>query len=218
MGVQKRYGMVIDVDVCIGCKACELACRQEHNLRPRVGEELDFKQHGAPFWMKINWAGPYGTFPDLSFFYYASMCAHCEDAPCVVACETGTLQQREDGIVLINDESKCDGCGNCAKACPYPDVIWIDPDTHRAEKCTFCYHRVEDGREPACVAYCPMKCLTFGDLNDPESDVSKKLKEKDVMGNTIKIPVAPHMEVNPSRFYVLRRGQGGHFDRWRVGE
>jgi tetrathionate reductase subunit B len=212
MAGAKKYGMFVDLDLCIGCKACEVACRQEHNLRPRVGEELDFRRYGAPFWVKLNWAGPYGTFPHLSFYFYAEMCAHCDDPPCVDACEPGVLYKRDDGIVLFDHKNKkCDGCGNCARACPYPGVIWIDPDTHLAEKCTFCYHRVEDGREPACVKHCPMQCLTFGDMNDPDSPISKKLKAPDVQGNIIKIPVPPHMEVVPNVTYVLRRKQAGHF-------
>jgi len=211
MTAGKKYGMLVDLDLCIGCKACEVACRQEHNLKPRVGEELDFKKYGAPFWVKVNWAGPYGTFPTLSFYYYAEMCAQCDDPPCAAACEPQFFYKRDDGIVGVDRTKKCDGCGECVRACPYPGVIWIDPETKLAEKCSFCYHRLEDGREPACVKHCPMQCLTFGDMNDPTSTISTKLRTKDVQNNRIKIPVPPHMEVLPNVTYVLRRKQAGHF-------
>jgi len=142
---------------------------------------------------------------------------HCADAPCVEVCPTGASYQREDGIVLI-DQDKCIGCRYCMVACPYnaryfdfggnetyfPEMELTPLETARQEgraagtvsKCTMCVDRIDAGEEPACVATCPTYARIFGDLDDPESEVSKLIAEH---GAT---PLHPELGTNPSVFYI----------------
>ncbi len=112
-----------------------------------------------------------GTFPDTQRFFFPVLCNQCEEAPCVKICPTSALYKRRDGIVDLNGSS-CIGCRACMEACPY-DQLFIDPNTHTAEKCNFCANRVENELLPACVIVCPTECRIFGDLDDPSSAVSK---------------------------------------------
>ncbi len=102
-------------------------------------------------------------------------CNHCENAPCVNVCPTGALYHVEGGIVRLDPEL-CIGCRACTRACPY-NAIYIDPRTGKADKCTFCEHLIEKGLEPACVAACPTGARIFGDLDDPNSLISKLYRE-----------------------------------------
>ena len=112
-----------------------------------------------------------GEFPHTQTVHFPKSCLHCEDPPCVPVCPTGASYKREiDGIVLV-DYDKCIGCKACLAACPY-GARFIHPDGY-ADKCTFCMHRVERGQAPACVDVCPTRCMHFGDLDDPESEVSR---------------------------------------------
>ena len=153
-----NYGFAIDLRKCIGCHACTIACKAEHQIPVGVNR----------CWVKTV---EKGTFPDTRRFFFPVLCNQCEDAPCVRICPTNTLYKRRDGIVDFNQAS-CIGCRACMEACPY-DQLFIDPNTHTAEKCNFCANRVENKLQPACVSVCPTECRIFGDLDDPTSEVAQ---------------------------------------------
>jgi Fe-S-cluster-containing dehydrogenase component len=154
--VTKRYGMAVDTRRCVGCNACVISCKTENAL-PNGG----FRD-----WITTEVRG---TFPDLSMEIRSERCNHCSDTPCVAACPTGASQVAEGGVVLV-DRAMCTGCKACMASCPY-GARYVHAAGH-VDKCTFCLHRVEQGKSPACVETCPTRALTFGDLADPRSEVA----------------------------------------------
>jgi Fe-S-cluster-containing dehydrogenase component/formate-dependent nitrite reductase membrane component NrfD len=153
-----NYGFAIDLRKCIGCHACTIACKVEHQIPIGVNR----------CWVKTV---EKGTFPQTRRFFFPVLCNQCDAAPCVQICPTRALYRRRDGIVDLNGEA-CIGCRACMVACPY-DQLFIDPNTHTAEKCNFCANRVENELLPACVSVCPTECRIFGDLDDPTSEVAR---------------------------------------------
>ena len=153
-----NYGFAIDLRKCIGCHACTIACKAEHEIPIGVNR----------CWVKTV---EKGTFPDTRRFFFPVLCNQCDDAPCVRICPTNALYRRRDGIVDLHGDS-CIGCRACMVACPY-DQLFIDPNTRTAEKCNFCANRVENQLLPACVSVCPTECRIFGDLDDPSSEVAR---------------------------------------------
>lgn len=150
------YGMLIDAEKCIGCHSCALACRYEFNVPPGVWKS----------WVKV-------VDKRGSQIFLPRLCNHCEDAPCVAACPVNASYRREDGLVLVRYD-RCIGCKACMVACPY-DARFVHPTKSVVDKCTFCAHRLEQGREPACVEACPTRARIFGDLNDPKSEIAQLL-------------------------------------------
>ncbi len=187
----KQLALVIDLDRCVGCHACHVACKMENNIeteafvnvRPIGADGLDISQ---------------GTYPDLTLQWLPISCMHCENPPCVANCPTGAMHKRaEDGIVLVNKDI-CIGCRLCTWACPY-QVIGFDaqfPGEKVVSKCTLCAHRVALGMVPACVEGCVYGARLFGDINDPESEVSKLIIKKN--GRTL----LPEQKTNPAVHYV----------------
>lgn len=177
------YGMVIDLERCIGCFGCVTACKQCYGTRQGVNYN----------WMEyVEW----GEYPDAHQRYLSTMCNHCADAPCVASCPTGASVKTDEGAVIVNFD-ECIGCGSCVQACPYGHRFLITEDTpttfadvvmpceeesskrmNVAEKCTFCYERVKDGLVPMCTLNCPGRCRIFGDTEDPESEISLYIAEK----------------------------------------
>jgi Fe-S-cluster-containing dehydrogenase component/formate-dependent nitrite reductase membrane component NrfD len=153
-----NYGFAIDLRKCIGCHACTIACKAEHDIPVGVNR----------CWVKTVESG---TFPDTRRFFFPVLCNQCDEAPCARICPTNALFKRRDGIVDLHGDS-CIGCRACMVACPY-DQLFIDPNTHTAEKCNFCANRVENELLPACVSVCPTECRIFGDLDDPASEVAQ---------------------------------------------
>src|SRR5258708_4356473 len=153
-----NYGFAIDLRKCIGCHACTIACKAEHQIPIGV--------NGC--WVKTV---EQGSFPRTQRFFLPVLCNQCDDAPCMRICPTNALYKRRDGIVDL-DPAACIGCRACMVACPY-DQLFIDPNTHTAEKCNFCANRVEQQLLPACVSVCPTECRIFGDLDDPASEVAR---------------------------------------------
>jgi len=158
----KRYAMTVDTRLCVGCKACVLACKAENAVpdgfcRDWVVEEVR------------------GEFPRLSAEIRSERCNHCAAAPCVKNCPTGASFVAQGGVVLVNHD-KCSGCKACIAACPY-DARFVHPAGY-VDKCTFCLHRVQKGLQPACVSVCPTGTLVFGDVNDPGSEVAQKLASR----------------------------------------
>ena len=158
----KRYAIAVDTRRCVGCSGCVLACKAENGVA--LG---DFR-----CWVATETSG---TYPELSMEIRAERCNQCSNAPCVTNCPTGASWIGEGGVVLV-DRSLCTGCKACVASCPY-DARYIHAGGH-ADKCTFCFHRVARGQLPACVDNCPSKALTFGDANDPSSDLAMLLRER----------------------------------------
>ena len=154
---QIRWGKVIDNRRCIGCHACTTACKMEH-LVPLGVTRTYVKQVDV------------GTYPNVRRHFQVTRCNQCDHPPCVTICPVTAMFRRKDGIVDF-DRERCIGCKACIAACPY-DAIFISPETHSAEKCNFCAHRIDQGLEPACVIVCPERAIVIGDLNDPRSEVS----------------------------------------------
>jgi Fe-S-cluster-containing dehydrogenase component len=182
--------------------SCTLACKVENGTRPGV------------FWNLVK-DQEFGEYPNVTRIFLPIQCAHCAKPPCVEACPTGASNKRDDGIVLV-DYAKCVGCGYCIEACPY-GVRYLNKKEegyfgirltpyeekaygrHRlgvAEKCTFCAHRVDEGKLPACVTACVGKARIFGDLDDPASQIVRMIKHR--KGRQIKENVG----TDPSIFYV----------------
>ncbi|HDH27834.1 MAG TPA: 4Fe-4S dicluster domain-containing protein [Euryarchaeota archaeon] len=162
----KKYGFVIDLRKCVACYGCQSSCRMENKMpmgvnRARVGI-IDT-----------------GEYPNNHRFFLPVLCNHCDNPPCVKACPVpGATYKRDDGLVLVN-EKLCIGCGYCVKACPY-DARFINPSTMVADKCTYCAHRIAEGlEEPACVRNCIGHARYFGDMNDPNSEISRLLAENE---------------------------------------
>jgi Fe-S-cluster-containing dehydrogenase component/formate-dependent nitrite reductase membrane component NrfD len=176
-----RYGFAIDQRTCIGCHACTVACKTEHEVP--VGQ---FRT-----WVKYVDKGEY---PSNTRDFGVLRCNHCTDAPCVKMCPTQALFKRDDGIVDF-DSDRCIGCKSCMQACPY-DAIYIDENTHTAAKCNFCAHRVDEGLEPACVVVCPTHSIWVGDLDDPSAGISKL-----VATNATSVR-APEQNTGPNVFYL----------------
>ena len=176
-----RYGFAIDQRTCIGCHACTVACKIEHDIP--VGQ---FRT-----WVKYVEKGEY---PTTTREMGVMRCNHCTDAPCVKGCPTQALFIRDDGIVDFDSDS-CIGCKMCMQACPY-DAIYIDENTHTAAKCNFCAHRIDSGLEPACVQVCPTQSIWMGDIDDPTSGISKFLSITPVNVRT------PEQGTRPNVYYV----------------
>ncbi len=191
-----RWGMVIDLNRCVGCQTCTIACKHTNDTPPGVQ------------WRRVLDVET-GTFPDVERLFLVVGCQHCAEPPCVPVCPSGATRQREDGLVTM-DYDVCIGCGYCAVACPYQartivhDKEWyygtetvqekavVHEDRIRvAQKCTFCIEKIDQAKElgltpgvdldvtPACSAACIAQAITFGDFNDPDSNVTKLLDERD---------------------------------------
>ncbi len=206
---KKKLGLVIDLDTCVGCHGCVTACKGWNT-----------QNYGAPLSdIDAYGADPEGTFLNRVFNYeikpadggpsqavhFPKSCLHCEDAPCVTVCPTGASYKRvEDGIVLVN-EDRCIGCGLCAWSCPY-GARELDRDAVVLKKCTLCVDRIynenlpEVDRVPACVRTCPAGARHFGDLGDPDSDVSKLVADRggfDLMPEQGTAPVNKYLPPRP---------------------
>jgi Fe-S-cluster-containing dehydrogenase component len=198
-----RYGMVIDLSRCVGCHACAMACKAEHGTPSGV------------WWGKVL-TRETGKYPSARIIFWPVLCMHCQNAPCVEVCPTGASYKRADGIVAV-DYDKCMGCGYCRIACPYDarsfvekiepyfpefgltpyeDLMYQKHQEGVAEKCNFCLDRVAQGEEPACVTTCPALARYFGDLDDPNSEVSKLISRRHGF------QLLPELGTNPSVYYL----------------
>jgi Fe-S-cluster-containing dehydrogenase component/formate-dependent nitrite reductase membrane component NrfD len=175
-----KWVKVLDQTRCIGCHACTTACKSENEVP--LGVTRTYVK-----------SVDIGYFPQARRAFQVTRCNMCEDAPCVNACPTSAMYQRDDGLVDF-DKSICIGCKACIAACPY-DAIFINPDDHSAEKCNFCTHRLDMGLEPACVVVCPVEAILVGDVNDRTSQVSKIVNRDPV---TVR---RPEKETRPKVFY-----------------
>jgi Fe-S-cluster-containing dehydrogenase component len=202
----KQLALVIDLNVCVGCHACVTSCKQ-WNTSGSAGPLADEKPYGAdPTGTFFNRVQTYeaGAFPGTETIHFPKSCLHCQDPPCVPVCPTGaSYKRKEDGIVLV-DYDKCIGCKYCAWACPY-GARELDEERQVMTKCTLCVDRIYDeklpkeDRKPACVKACPTGARLFGDVKDPESEVSKAIRERGGYS------LMPEWETNPANQYLPRR-------------
>ena len=179
---QVQYGMLIDTRRCIGCHACSVACKSEFNV---------------PLGLTRSWVEyiEKGTYPNVRRSFLPRLCNHCRHPICVDVCPTGaTYKRKEDGIVVV-DSDICIGCKYCIQACPY-DARFINPETGSADKCDFCLHRVSQGVAPSCVNTCQGRARIFGDINDPDSEISQMLNT-----NAVSV-LRPGQGTEPSVYYI----------------
>lgn len=205
-GRTRQLALVIDLEVCVGCHACVTNCKQ-WNTSGDAGPLADLNPYGAgPTGTFFNRVQTYevGHFPNTETVHFPKSCLHCEDPPCVPVCPTGASHKRAaDGIVLV-DADKCIGCGYCAWACPY-GARELDPSAKVMTKCTLCVDRLDDAslpqaeRKPACVLACPTSARLFGDVHDPDSEVSRAIAERGGQ------PLMPEWETRPANRYLPRR-------------
>ena len=186
-----QFGLAIDQKRCIGCHTCSVACKEQNNLPRNM------------WWNKTTTEGsdiidvPTGEFPNTELVYRTVSCQHCASPACEAVCPTGATHKDEaTGIVLVN-EDECIGCQSCIQACPYEGVRTLlegEPEFYGSdaigglgivkhqsgtvEKCTLCHHLTSQGGQPACVGVCPARARVFGDLDDPDSEISKLIAEK----------------------------------------
>ena len=177
-----RFGLAIDLSRCTGCNTCVMACKMQNNVPMSLA------------WNRVV-VEAVGTYPNLTRSYLPIACQHCENPACLRVCPTGATYKDDKGRVEI-DYDKCIGCRMCMAACPYnarvfnwedpvrdPDFNYGDKDVPVrpkgvVEKCTLCKERTDRGDEPMCVRCCLSKARTFGDLDDPESEISRLIREK----------------------------------------
>ncbi|HHY26897.1 MAG TPA: 4Fe-4S dicluster domain-containing protein [Desulfitobacterium dehalogenans] len=172
-----NLAMLLDMTRCAGCYGCVVSCKMENGSRPGIN------YNGV---QPIEW----GEYPNANQRFRLTLCNHCEDPECVSVCPAGATTKSDNGAVLV-DHEKCIGCGMCVSACPYGQRHLVKKDETNfpgeiapyeeesvkrlnvVEKCTYCNQRVSQGLMPACVQNCPGKCRIFGDVADPESEISK---------------------------------------------
>ncbi len=175
-----RLGFLLDSDSCIGCHACTVACKSEHDVPLGVNRT----------WVKYIETG---SFPDVARKFSVMRCNQCDDAPCMTICPTTALYRADNGVVDFND-NRCIGCKSCMNACPY-DALYINPETNTAHKCNMCNHRIEVGLEPSCQIVCPTEAIKIGDLDDPNSEISRVIARDDVAVR------APEQNTKPKVYY-----------------
>jgi Fe-S-cluster-containing dehydrogenase component/formate-dependent nitrite reductase membrane component NrfD len=175
-----RLGFLLDSSSCIGCHACTVACKSEHDVPLGVNRT----------WVKYVETG---TFPNVGRHFSVMRCNHCDDAPCIAICPTSALFRAGNGVVDFQDDN-CIGCKACMNACPY-DALYINPATNTANKCNFCNHRIELGHEPSCVVVCPTEAIKVVDLDDPHDPVNAIIARDDVAVR------APEQNTKPKVYY-----------------
>ncbi len=198
-----QWGFVIDISKCIACYCCFIACKDEYWDNDYPSYTAAQPKHGQ-FWMNIA-KNERGKYPYIKVAYMPVPCMQCEDAPCIKAAKDGAVYQRPDGIVVIDPQKAVEQKQLLEpEACPYGVIFWNE-EKNLPQKCTFCVHRLEEGKIPRCVQACPSECITFGDLDDPESDVSKLLK-------SAKAEVFhPEWKAKPRVYYIDLHKMTKHF-------
>jgi len=198
------WGVGIDISKCIGCGLCARGCKMEN----KVPEEPFFYRTWVEQYTVLNNGevkveSPNGgidgfdqSVPDediFKTFFVPKMCNHCSKSPCTQVCPVGATFESPDGVALV-DEKYCIGCGYCVQACPY-GCRYIHPEKKTVDKCTLCYHRLQDGLAPVCMEVCPSKARIYGDLKDRDSELVKFLRDHDYQ------VLKPHLNTGSKLFY-----------------
>lgn len=220
---RNHFAMVFDVGACIGCRRCQWACKQENNIPDVIAPpwievfELPLGESVAshPSIQELTEGGTtaYTESPKEDKWYLPVQCYHCDNPPCVKVCPTGATYKDKDGLVLMNYD-RCIGCRICVVACPYSNrrFNWLEfelpPEEVNpsvpvrysgvVEKCTFCVHRVREGKLPRCVEVCPVRARHFGNLNDPEGEITKLLK------TNMSFQLLEEANTHPNIWYITR--------------
>ena len=182
----KWYGLVIDLERCVGCHTCTVACKVENGMEAGSGIRVETIGGGRQ-------DTPSGRYPGVSMHFRPVACMHCQEPPCRDACPAGAISCRPDGIVLL-DEGLCNGCQACLPSCPY-GALACDEETSTVRKCNLCSDRLDEGFEPFCVLCCGNGAISFGDLADADSSVSRLVSQRGAG------PLKPELGTRPSVFY-----------------
>ena len=201
---EHRYAMGVQIEKCIGCGKCVEACKIEN--------DVPMEPYYFRTWVEryiiyadgdVSVDSPNGGingFPPiesekqiLRTFFVPKLCNHCENPPCVQVCPVGATFETQDGVVLVDDDY-CIGCRYCIQACPY-GARFLDPRTHTAGKCTFCYHRITEGLLPACVEICPTQARIFGELDKLSTPLNRMMRQSNIQ------VLKAHMNTEPKVFY-----------------
>ena len=213
---EKHLGFVIDTKGCIGCNTCVVACKMENNVPEGIFWNRVTTVGGE------NLETPSGTYPEdgevptLKMDFYTVACQHCENPACVKVCPVGATYKDPETGVVRQDFDRCIGCRMCMAACPYTGVrsfIWEEPkyvidwhfgdddapmhQKHTVAKCTFCYQRISKGATPACMTVCAAQARHWGDLDDPDSEVSRLIATKPWK------QLLPEKGTRPSVYYLV---------------
>ncbi len=187
------YGFHFDQSLCNGCKACQIACKDKHDLPIGVNWRRVVEYTGG------TWQTDGNTFSPNVFSYYTSIsCNHCENPVCMQVCPTTAMTQREDGTIYV-DDSKCVGCRYCEWACPY-SAPQFNAATGHMSKCDLCYDYRETGQDPACVSACPSRALDFGPIDDLRATWGAKDAVAPLPDPSITHPqlvITPHRDAQP---------------------
>jgi len=197
----KEWGFVVDTHKCIGCGKCVTACKLENEVpvddevyrtwveryvETAEGVSIDSSKGGLEF--------PPLEETEAKQFFVPKLCNQCKNAPCVQVCPVSATYKTGDGVILM-DSKRCVGCRYCIQACPY-GARFLHPETHIADKCTWCYHRVVKGLKPACVTVCPTGARKFGNLKEHDSEVKQIIEKERIRG------LKPEKGTKPQVFYV----------------
>lgn len=197
MPSMKRNALVVNIDRCIGCYSCEVACKLENDVA--LGER----------WSKVVQVEPFGEFPHVKSYWIPTHCQQCADAPCVNVCPTGASYRDPETNIVLVDKEKCIGCKYCMMACPYGVRSWNEAEMV-VEKCTLCNHLTVNGEDPACVKNCCGQARAYGDLDDPESPAFLVVAAADPAS----VHTLPNAGNDPQTVYILSEKHG----EWRAND
>ena len=187
-----KWGMVIDITKCNASYSCFIACKDEYWDNDYLPYSAAQPRHGQS-WIRIE-KKEGGSYPHIRVSYMPIPCMQCNAAPCIKAAKNRAVYKRPDGIVIIDPE-KAVGQRQIVDACPYGAIFWNE-EKQLPQKCTFCVQRLEEGKIPSCVKACPSKAMIFGDLDDPESEVSK------LVGSGKAEVFHPECKTKPRVYYI----------------
>ena len=182
-----RYGMFFDLNRCVRCRTCYVVCKVMHH----ISDQFDHDRRYTRIRFVELEAGKY---PSVKVFFVPTHCMHCDETACVDVCPTGASAKREDGIVTL-DKDRCIGCKCCIAACHY-GARYFNEDEGVVDRCSFCVDRIDSGLQPYCVEACLGDAIVFGDLDDPDSTISKLIAAKGAM------VLSPGMGTHPKVYYA----------------